>query len=58
MFDVDEYLVLRDHADVVSFLNDRGPARGSLVVNWLVFGTANHTARDTSVPTTRRFQYR
>jgi len=61
LIDVDEFLVpkgrygslhevLRDYVEPF----DRG---GALTVNWMLFGTANHTLY-TPVPVLRRFQYR
>lgn len=57
-FDVDEYLVLKQHRNVAEFLSAKSPPRGSLVVSWVVFGTSNHSTRDTDAPTIWRYVHR
>ncbi len=56
LFDIDEFLVLRQHLDVVHLLEDHCKS-GSLGINWFMFGTSNHTEYQ-PIPVTKRFQYR
>ena len=59
-FDIDEFLVPQDeryfsmHSILEKYLLPYG---GALIVNWMLFGTANKTAYS-PVPVTKRFQYR
>jgi Glycosyl transferase family 2 len=55
-FDLDEFLVLRQHTNVVEFLSEHCPT-GQLGINWYLFSTANETLYR-PLPVTKRFQYR
>jgi len=55
-FDLDEFLVLKKHDNVASFLKDHLP-EGALTINWYIFGTSNHTLY-APLPITKRFLYR
>jgi Glycosyl transferase family 2 len=55
-FDLDEFLVLRQHTNVVEFLSKHCPT-GQLGINWYMFSTANETLYR-PLPVTKRFQYR
>lgn len=55
-FDIDEFLILRKHHDVVSFLRAYCQS-GALSINWLVFGNSNHSSY-LPIPVTKRFTYR
>ena len=58
--DIDEFLVPQDErfSSVHSILEEYlVPFGGALVVNWMLFGTANKTVYS-PVPVTKRFQYR
>jgi hypothetical protein len=55
-FDIDEFLVLRQHANVIDFLSQHCPS-GMLGINWYMFMTANETMYR-PLPVTKRFQYR
>ena len=57
-FDADEFLVLKNHSSVQTFLDDYGKVGGSLQIVWQLFGTSNQTAAHKTVPVTRRFSYR
>jgi len=52
-FDVDEFLVLHQHADVVTFLEEYCSV-GALGISWRYFGTNNETEY-TPLPVTKRF---
>lgn len=54
--DVDEFLVLKKHENVVDFLREHCE-RGALAINWYIFGTGNKTIYE-PLPVTKRFQYR
>ena len=59
-FDIDEFLVPQDerYFSIHSILEEYlVPYGGALIVNWMLFGTANKTAYS-PVPVTKRFQYR
>ena len=59
-FDIDEFLVPQDerYFSIHSILEEYlVPYGGSLVVNWMLFGTANKTVYS-PVPVTKRFQHR
>lgn len=59
-FDIDEFLVPQDerYRSIHSILEEYlVPYGGALVVNWMLFGTANKTVYS-PVPVTKRFQYR
>ena len=53
--DPDEFLVLKKHETVVDFLQDLC-VNGSVSINWVNFGTSNHTKYE-PLPVTQRFQY-
>ncbi len=55
-FDIDEFLVLRKHENVVSLLEEHCQA-GAVSFNWYVFGTSGFSAYS-SEPVTRRFNKR
>lgn len=57
-FDIDEFLVLKNHSSVVPFLIERSPPRGSVAVNWVLFGTSNHTQKVNDAPVTLTYQHR
>jgi len=57
-FDIDEFLVLKNHSSVVPFLIERSPPRGSVAVNWVLFGTSNHTRKVNDAPVTLIYQHR
>ena len=53
-FDVDEFLVLKKHDNVVDMLNEHCDENcGQLSINWLVMGTSNET-KYRPVPVTKR----
>jgi len=54
-FDPDEFLVLKKHETVVELLQSVCP-NGSVSINWIIFGTSNHTQYE-PIPVTQRFQY-
>jgi len=59
-FDIDEFLVPQDsrYSSIHSILAEYlVPFGGTLVFNWVLFGTANKTVYS-PVPVTKRFQYR
>jgi hypothetical protein len=53
---VDKFLVLKKHAIIVDLLRDHC-LNGSLSINWINFGTGNHTRYEPQ-PVTKRFVYR
>jgi hypothetical protein len=55
-FDADEFLVLKQHANIHDFLQDHLD-KGQLSINWYIFGTSNHTSYQ-PIPLTKRYQYR
>ncbi len=55
-FDVDEYLVLRKHANILSLLHEYCQS-GAVSFNWYLFGTSGLTAYSAE-PVTRRFKMR
>jgi len=55
-FDVDEFLVLKKHPNIRSFVKEYG-SHGGIVVNWAMFSPSNETVYK-PVPVTKRFQYR
>jgi Glycosyl transferase family 2 len=60
-FDLDEFLVLRQHETVVDFVTDhrdrRGHVGGAIGINWIIMGTAGKLIYE-PFPVTKRFQYR
>jgi hypothetical protein len=43
-FDADEFLVLKQHEDIKSFIRSvSNPFTGSIAINWYMFGTNGHT---------------
>lgn len=56
LFDGDEFLVLKKHNNVVDFLKEHCK-RGSIAINWSIFGTGNKTLYE-PLPVTKRFLYR
>lgn len=54
--DIDEFLVLKKHSDVLTFAHEYVPA-GQLGINWQVFGTAGRSLYE-PYPVTLRFQCR
>ena len=62
LIDIDEYLVLQDYPhkyqEIRGVLQDYlVPYGGALIVNWMLFGTSNHTIY-APLPITKRFQFR
>jgi len=60
MIDIDEFLVIQNntYTEIRDVLQTYlVPYGGSLTVNWMLFGTSNHTVY-APLPVTRRFQYR
>ena len=60
LIDMDEFLVLQDdkYQDIRGVLQDYlVPYGGALIVNWMLFGTSNHTVY-APIPVTKRFQFR
>jgi Glycosyl transferase family 2 len=55
-YDVDEFLILKKHMNVVDFLKQYLP-RGSLAINWRYFGMSGKKVYE-PLPVTKRFQYR
>ncbi len=55
-FDVDEFLILRKHKNIVSLLEEHCKS-GALSINWYVFGTGGHVSY-TPLPMTKRFKMR
>ncbi len=55
-FDVDEFLILRKHDNILSLLVEHCSS-GALSVNWYIFGTNGHAAYSPE-PVTRRFSMR
>ncbi len=55
-FDIDEFLVLRKHDDVVSLLEEHCHS-GAVSLNWYIFGTSGLSAYS-SEPVSRRFNMR
>jgi hypothetical protein len=55
-FDIDEFLVLRQHKDVASLLYDNCQA-GELSINWYLFGSGGHLTFNPT-PVTKRFTMR
>ncbi|KAL7475525.1 hypothetical protein ACHAW6_001434 [Cyclotella cf. meneghiniana] len=55
LFDVDEFLVLKKHDNVIDFMEEycQEPKCGQLSINWLVMGTSNETGYR-AVPVTKR----
>jgi hypothetical protein len=53
---MDEFLVLKKHTDITTFIQDHGYA-GGIVVHWIIFGSSNQTVYR-PVPVSKRFQYR
>ncbi len=52
--DIDEFVVLRKHANIKAFLQDLAPNGGSVVLGWSLFGS-NHTMKRTPEPVLVRF---
>ena len=55
-FDVDEFLVLKNHTNVDDFLDKYLP-KGALAISWYIFGSAN-TTMYSPIPVTKRFMFR
>jgi hypothetical protein len=55
-FDVDEFLVLKKHNHVVTFLHEHCQ-NGSVAINWFIFTMSNQTVYE-PLPVTKRFQFR
>jgi hypothetical protein len=55
-YDLDEFLVLKKHTDITTFIQDHGYA-GGIVVHWIIFGSSNQTVYK-PIPVSKRFQYR
>jgi hypothetical protein len=55
-FDVDEFLVLKNHTNIDDFLVKYLP-RGALAISWYIFGSGN-TTMYSPLPVTKRFLYR
>lgn len=56
-FDVDEFLVLKQHDNIKSFLADYNDCN-SIGINWAIFGNNNHTTVDTNYSVLSRFTKR
>jgi hypothetical protein len=56
LFDPDEILILKKHANIHVFLEDHCQS-GALGINWLVFGTGERLTYS-PLPFTKRFQFR
>jgi len=56
-FDVDEFLQLKKHENVVEFLEEHASS-GSISVNWLLFQPARKELLYKPLPVTKRFMYR
>lgn len=41
-FDVDEFLVLKQHSNVKDFIQDHIQSEGGIALNWVFFGDCNH----------------
>jgi len=54
-FDLDEFLLLKKHANINDFLIEYGPSKGALGINWVMVGTSNATKYEPK-PVTLRFQ--
>lgn len=54
-FDIDEFLLLKKHANINDFLIEYGPYKGALGINWVFVGTSNATKYEPK-PVTLRFQ--
>ena len=54
-FDIDEFLLLKKHANINDFLMEYGPYKGALGINWVLVGTSNATKYEPK-PVTLRFQ--
>lgn len=54
-YDPDEFLVLKQHENVVDFLQSTC-LNGSVAVNWVTFGSSNQTTYQ-DIPVTERFLY-
>eukprot|EP01032_Pedospumella_encystans_P013235 gene13235-15252_t len=52
--DIDEFIVLRKHANIKEFLHDLAPGGGSVVLAWSLFGS-NNTLTRTPGPVVARF---
>ena len=55
-FDIDEFLLLKKHANVKDFLLEYGPSKGAIGINWIFVGTCNATKYEPK-PVTLRFQH-
>jgi Glycosyl transferase family 2 len=55
-YDVDEFLILKKHRNVIDFLEEYVPS-GSLAVNWRFFEMSGKKVYE-PLPVTKRFQYR
>lgn len=55
-FDVDEFLVLKNHSTIDDFLVQHLP-KGALSISWYIFGSGN-TTMYSPLPVTKRFMYR
>jgi hypothetical protein len=53
--DVDEFIVLRQHDNIVTFLNEYLNS-GALALNWMVVGSSGHKVYE-PYPVTKRFQH-
>jgi len=54
--DVDEFIVLKKHVDILGFLNDHC-ATGAVCINWYLFGTAGNQGYSPE-PVVKRFRYK
>jgi hypothetical protein len=55
--DIDEFIVLKKHADVNSFLSDY-LTKGSLALSWFMYGEGPKNDEDKNKPVTERFTWR
>ena len=55
--DVDEFIVLRKHADIKALLAEVAPRGGALALNWVMFGSSGR-ADYSPEPVTKRFTWR
>lgn len=56
-FDVDEFLVLKQHNNIQSFLNDYTDCN-AIGINWAVYGNSHNTKADLNIPVIKRFTQR
>jgi hypothetical protein len=59
LFDTDEFLVLKKHANITEFLREycSSPDTGGIAINWYLYGDSN-LKESTNEPVTKRFTWR